>query len=166
MRHFGSRHPPAHPQARRGGRDSRQPARREPQDDGLRRLRARQHHAARSETAVGGHRGAEEGSGNRGMPLHHRSGQHPREALLRGQRTPDADDFRRHPAHPGPRLDRNHDLAAGGFPARNQHRLHRGVTPPGPPNPVRSVSEYHPEHSGVVFFSADGTLRPPDIPLI
>lgn len=74
--------------------------------------------------------------------------------------------FDRIPAHPGPRLDRNHDLATGGFPARNQHRLHRGVTPPGPPNPVRSVSEYHPEHSGVVFFSADGTLRPPDIPLI
>lgn len=55
------------------------------------------------------------------------SGQHPRETLLRGQRTPHAYDLRRHPAYPGRRLDRDADLAAGGVPAPGEHRLHRGV---------------------------------------
>ena len=129
MRHLGSGDPSAHPQARRGGSHSRQPADRGSQGDGLRRLRLYQHHAQGSAVAGPYGRGAEEGGRNRRMPLHHRQGEHPGETLLRGQRAPDAHDLRRDPPHPGNLHHGDEHLAAGGFPARGQHRLHRGVSP-------------------------------------
>ena len=59
--------------------------------------------------------------------FHHRQGQHPRQTLLRGQRTPHAYDFRRHSAHSGHRHHRDEHFVAGGVPARGEYRLYRRI---------------------------------------